>query len=131
MVVPYIRGIFRKICRIIKEFGICTTFRLQTVLWSILTKTKPKNEIWETENCIYNIPCKCRKKYMGDHLTPESLNTRMGEISKSKVTEHSWDDGNRIQWNKAEIIHKEEKRIIRNRKESVFNRTGHVNQAYT
>jgi hypothetical protein len=26
----------------------------------------------------------------------------MGEISKSKIAEHSWDEGHRIQWNKAD-----------------------------
>jgi hypothetical protein len=47
----------------------------------------------------------------------------MEKISKSKIAEHSWDEDHKIQWNKAEIINKEEKRIIRKLKESVFIRT--------
>jgi hypothetical protein len=31
------------------------------------------------------------------------------EISNSKIAEHSWDEEHRIQWEKAEIIHKGEK----------------------
>jgi hypothetical protein len=37
----------------------------------------------------------------------------MGEISKSKITKYLWEEDYRIQWNKAQNIHKEEKRIIR------------------
>jgi hypothetical protein len=93
-------------------------------------KTKPKNETEETKNCIYSIPCKCRKKYIGEtgrplntRITKHKCNTRMGEISKSKIAEHSRNEDHRIQWNKVEIMHKEEKRIIRKLKKSVFKRT--------
>jgi hypothetical protein len=44
----------------------------------------------------------------------------MEDVSKPKIAEHSWDEDHSIQWNKAEIIHKEEKRIIRKLKELVL-----------
>jgi hypothetical protein len=47
----------------------------------------------------------------------------MREISKSKTAEHSWDEDHGIQWDNAEITHKEEKRIIRKMEVSVFIRT--------
>jgi hypothetical protein len=82
------------------------------MLQGILTKTKPKNVILETKNCIYSIPCEGRKKYIGGttgpfntRITKHKCNTRMGQISKSEIAKHSWDEDYRIQWNKAEIIH--------------------------
>jgi hypothetical protein len=61
------------------------------------------------------------------HLTPESLSIngkiKMGEISKSKTAEYSWDEDYRIQWNKAEIIHKKENRITMKLKVLVSIRT--------
>jgi hypothetical protein len=55
----------------------------------------------------------------------------MGEISKSRTVEHSWDVDHRTECNKVETIHKEENSIIRKLKEeSVFIRTEEVvNQA--
>jgi hypothetical protein len=47
----------------------------------------------------------------------------MGEIYKSKIVERSWDEDHRVQWDKEEVTHKEEKRIIRKLKESIFIRT--------
>jgi hypothetical protein len=41
----------------------------------------------------------------------------MGELFKSRIAEHSWDEDHRKQWNMTEIIHKEENRIIRKLKE--------------
>jgi hypothetical protein len=34
----------------------------------------------------------------------------MGEITKSKIAEHSWDEDHRTQWDKTEILHKGESR---------------------
>jgi hypothetical protein len=38
----------------------------------------------------------------------------MGEISKSKIAEHSWDEENKIKLNKTEIIHKNKTGLLRN-----------------
>jgi hypothetical protein len=52
----------------------------------------------------------------------------MKEIPESKIAKHLWDDDRRIHWNKAEIIYKEENRIIRKMKVGIHqnNRTGHL-----
>lgn len=38
----------------------------------------------------------------------------------SKIAEYLWDEDHRIQWSKAQIIHKDKRRIIRKLKASVF-----------
>jgi hypothetical protein len=126
MVVPYIWGTSEKIGRIGKMRDMHSGHELCYVAYS---ETKSNNEVQETKNCRYSIPCECRKKCVGERgrpfntrITRHKCNTKMGEISKSKTAEHVYED-HRIQWNKAEIIHKEENRIIRKLKESVFIRT--------
>jgi hypothetical protein len=113
-----------------ENFGMVTAVRSQTMLQSIPTKNKPRNQIQETKNCIYNIPCECRKKYTGH--TGRPLNARiqnisaiqkMGEMSNSKVAEQLWDKDHSIKWNKAKIIHNKENSITRYLKETVFTRT--------
>jgi hypothetical protein len=65
----------------------------------------------------------CGKKYSSiggpeDHLIPESPNENVTQewekYQKSKLADHSWDEDHRIQWNRAEIIHKEGKSNIGN-----------------
>jgi hypothetical protein len=55
------------------------------VLWSIFTKTKSKNEIQETKNCIYSVPYKHRKKSVGE--TGRPLNTRISKHEPTQVWE--------------------------------------------
>lgn len=72
------RGMPGKVRAIGKIIVIGTPFRLQKSLRSTVTKSKPKNEILETRNCIHSIPCVCGKKCVRDtenHLSRESSNT--------------------------------------------------------
>jgi hypothetical protein len=39
---------------------------------------------------------------------------------KPKIAEHCWNEDYRIQWDKAEIIHKKDNKITRKLKKSVF-----------
>jgi hypothetical protein len=48
----------------------------------------------------------------------------MGEITKSKVGEYSWEEDHIIQQDKTEILHREGSRTSRNPKEIVLSRTG-------
>jgi hypothetical protein len=48
--------------------------------YGVLTKTKPKNKIQETKNCIHNIRREYRKKY---RATGRPLNTRIIEHKRS------------------------------------------------
>ena len=90
-------------------------------------RLRPPNQTQESKNCIYNIPCKCGKLYIGETYRPlqtrineHKRNTTNGEIDKCKIAEHSWEQKHRFQWGKANIISKEDNSRIRKLKESAF-----------
>ena len=119
-IISYAPGILEKLRRIGNKYGMRTAFRSRTTLGSILTKTRPPNQTQESKNWIYNIPCECRKRYIGETCRPvqtrineHKRNTTNGEIDKSKIVEHSWEKKHRFQWDKASIISKEENSRIR------------------
>ena len=71
--------------------------------------------------------CEYGKRYVGETCRPlktrvneHQRNTTNGEIDKSKIAEHSWEQKNRFQWDKASIISKEENSRIRKLKQSAF-----------
>ena len=85
------------------------------------------NQTKESKNCIYNILCEWWKRFIEETCRPlqtrvneHEWNTTNGEIDKSKIAEHSWEQKHRFQWNKASIINKEENSRIRKLKESAF-----------
>jgi hypothetical protein len=65
------------------------------------------------------------RKTPRNRITEHKCNIKMGAIFKSKKADHSMGEDHRIQWEKAEIIHREESRVIMKLKELVFIRTNH------
>ena len=68
----------------------------------------------QTKNVIYQIPCECDKFYIGETSRPLNVRIkehkdylRKGDFHKSKICQHSWDTGHRINFNNAKIIMKE------------------------
>ena len=126
-IIAYAPGISEKLSRIGNKYGIRRAFRSCTTLRSKLTKTRPLNQTQESKNCIYNIACECGKRYIGESCRPlqtrvneHKRNTTNGEVDKSKIAEHSWEQKHRFQRDKASIISKEENSRIRKLKESAF-----------
>jgi hypothetical protein len=39
------------------------------------------------------------RKTLNTRITKHKCNTKMGEISKSRIVEQSWDEDHRTQWN--------------------------------
>lgn len=114
LTIPYIRGVSEKIRRIGKQYNIRTSFKTQNTLRSILSHTKPMNTEQQTKNVIYQIPCECDKFYIGETSRPLNVRIkehkdylRKGDFHKSKICQHSWDTGHRINFNNAKIIMKE------------------------
>ena len=67
------------------------------------------------------------ERYIGEtcrllqtRVNEHKWNTTNGEIDKSKIAEHSWEQKHRFQWDKASIISTEENSRIRKLKESAF-----------
>jgi len=104
-----------------------TAFKPETTVRKLLTKTKPKNPTNDSRNCVYEIPCECGRKYIGE--TCRTLQTRVrehkacvkkGETEKSRLADHAWSEQHHIQWDKARVIHKEEGFKKRKLKEATF-----------
>ena len=73
------------------------------------------------------LTCECGKRNIGETRRPlltrvneHKRNTTNGEIDKSKIAKHSWEQKHRFQWDKASIINKEANSRIRKLKESAF-----------
>ena len=94
-------------------------------MWLIIKNATIPNT--KSKNCIYSIPCECGKRYIGKTFRPlqrreneQKGNTTNGEIDKSKIAEHSWEQKHRLQWDKASIISNKENSRFRKFKESAF-----------
>ncbi|PSN50520.1 hypothetical protein C0J52_14373, partial [Blattella germanica] len=109
-VIPNIPGVSEKLKKIVKKFGIRTAFKSYTTLCNI-QNTKPPNEQQANKNCVYNVPCECGIIYIGKtgrplqtRINEHKRNTRNGATQESKLAEHSWETGHRIQWEEYNIV---------------------------
>lgn len=125
LIIPYIPGFSEKIKRVAKHFNIRTIFKTENSLRSLLTRTKPENEIQKTKNCVQKIPCECGKFYIGETGRPLGIRVQEHikyvkncENSKSKISEHAWTNHHKIIWENAKIILKEERARKRKIKET-------------
>ena len=103
-----------KIRRIARKYNIKTAFRTQNTLRQQLSKTKPKNEEQESKNCIYSIPCECKRQYIGESKRPlkvrlneHKTNISKGDTANSKLAKHVWENEHRIKWDEVQVLHKE------------------------
>lgn len=132
MTLPYIKGISEKIRRIAKDYNIKVAFRSDKTLRSLLTKTKPENNLHK--NCIYQIPCECGEVYIGETKRPLDIrvkehktHTERGETSRSGIAEHSWSKEHRVRWSEASVVHTESHWKKRKFKEAAFIQTNSNN----
>ena len=79
--IPYAPGISEKL-RTGNKYDITTAYRSLITLRSILTETRPPNQTQKSKNCIYNIPCECGKRYIGETCRP--LQTRVNNNNNNK-----------------------------------------------
>ena len=120
-IIPYAPGISEKLRRLGNKYGTRTAFRSCCTLRRIFIETGPPDQTQESKNCIYNIPCECGRRYieatcwlLQTRVNEHKRNTANGEINKSKIAGHSWEQKHNS------IISKEENSRIRKLKESAF-----------
>jgi len=75
--IPYIRDTSEKFKRTGERFNIKTVFKSKYTLGNFFRKMKPNNDTLGRSQCIYRIPCKCRREHIGG--TSRSLNTKIRE----------------------------------------------------
>jgi predicted GIY-YIG superfamily endonuclease len=74
-------------------------------------KTKPKRDTQQTAQCVYSIPCKCGRSYIGETGRPLAVRLRVhrhnlkdGLLEKSKLAQHAYEEGHRVGWDEAKIL---------------------------
>ena len=82
-----------------------TAFKSASTLRTALVRVKDPIPIEQKSGVAYEVPCSCGKVYIGE--TKRTLETRMkehraaarlGQLEKSAVAEHAWQDGHTIDW---------------------------------
>jgi predicted GIY-YIG superfamily endonuclease len=77
--------------------------------------------------CIYSIHCECGRCYIGETGRPLGIriwehmnNLKQGLLEKSRLAEHAYEEGHRIQWKEAKTIQIEANNIYRKYKEAAL-----------
>ncbi|XP_072048371.1 uncharacterized protein [Amphiura filiformis] len=85
VVIPYVEGLAERLQRIFKKHNISTAIRPTNTLISLLVHPKDKQDIEQTNDVVYNIPCKrCDKSYVRE--TGRQFGTRLKEHKKDSET---------------------------------------------
>ena len=108
---PYMEGVSEDIRRVCRKFGLKVVFRSGLSIRSMLTRVKDTLGMEKRSKVVYQIPCSCGKKYIGE--TVRRLETRMkehrdacqkGALEKSALAEHAWQNHHPIKWEEATVI---------------------------
>jgi predicted GIY-YIG superfamily endonuclease len=125
--IPYVKGISEKFKRIGNQYNIRTVFRTKHTLRSSLVRTRPKRDPQQTAHCVYSIPCECGRRYIGETGRPMTVrirehmhNLKQGLIEKSKLAQHAYEEGHRVNWDEARVLEIESNSRYRKYKESAY-----------
>ena len=103
IMLPYVAGVSERIRKACRNYNIKVVFRSGPTFRSMLTKVKDALPVKMQANVVYEIPCTCRKVYIGE--TKRRLGTRLKEhkdacvrcqIDKSAIAEHAWAEDHSI-----------------------------------
>jgi hypothetical protein len=120
-----VKGISDKFKRIGNRYNIRTIFKTKYTLRNTLMRTRPMSDPQLTAHCIYNIPCKCGRSYVGK--TGRPLSVRIGEhkfslknvrLDKLKLAQRAFEEDHQLSWNEAKILQIEVNSRQRKYKES-------------
>jgi hypothetical protein len=82
-------------------------FKTIHTLRSSLKKTRPERDLQQMPQGVYSIPCEYGRSYIGQtgrslamRLREHSHNLKEGLLEKSKLTQHAYEEGHRIGWDK-------------------------------
>jgi hypothetical protein len=100
-------------------------FKSKHTLRSSFMKTRPERDPQQTAQCIYSIPCECGRRYIGETDRPLAVrprehrhNLQQGLLEKSKLSQHAYEEGNRVGWDDARVLEIESNSMYRKYKES-------------
>ena len=111
MVILYVAELSEQVRRVCRDYNIRTAFKSASTLRTTLVRVKDPIPIEKKSGVVYEVPCSCGKVYIGE--TKRFLKTRMkehraaarlGQLEKSAVAEHAWQDGHTIDWSDVRIL---------------------------
>ena len=94
MMLLYVAGVSERIRKAHRNYNIGVVFRSGPFFQSLLTKVKYPLLTKKKAKDVYEVPCMCRKVYIGE--TKRHLETRLKEAcirdqtDKSAIAEHAW-----------------------------------------
>jgi hypothetical protein len=87
-------------------------------------KTRPERDPQQTAQCIYTIPCKCGRSYIGETGRPLAMwlrehryNLGKGLLEKSKLDQQAYEGGHRVGCDNARFLEIESNSRYRKHKE--------------
>ncbi len=110
VMLPHTEGVSEDIRWVCRKFGLKDVFRSGLSSRSMLTRVKDTLAMEKRSKVVYQIPCSCGKKYIGE--TVRRLETRMkehrdacqkGTLEKSALAEHAWENRHPIKWEEATV----------------------------
>jgi hypothetical protein len=87
-------------------------------------RTRLERDPQQTTQCVYSIPCECGRRYIRETGRPLSVWLREhrhnleGHLDKSKLDQHAYEEGHRVDWDEARILEIESNSRYRKYKES-------------
>jgi hypothetical protein len=122
--ISYVKGVSEKF-KCIGNRHIRTIFRTKHTLRSSLMKTRPERDPLQRAQCIYSIPCEYGRSYIGETCRPLAMrprehrhNLQQGLLEKSKLAQHSSEEGHKVGWDDARVLEIESDSRYRKYKES-------------
>jgi hypothetical protein len=87
VIIPYVDDISEKFRRTGNRFNIRTIFKTKHKLRGTLTKTGPVRDDQGTKQCVYNVPCDCGIRYIGETSRPLEVQYNLIQrlLEKSKL----------------------------------------------
>jgi hypothetical protein len=77
-------------------------------------KPRPERDQQQMIQCVYSIPCVCGRSYIGEtgrllavQLHEHKHNLKEGLLEKSKLSQHAYEEGQRVGWDEAKILKNE------------------------
>ena len=122
---PYIEKVTDRIGKILKKRGIRTVFNASNKLHSRLVNVKDRPARLATAG-IYSIPCSCGLLYIGQ--TGRTVEERRREhirycklhqVDKSAIAQHSAETGHAVDFDKIDVLGREDRRLPRLIKEAI------------
>jgi hypothetical protein len=90
-----------------------------------MMKTRVDRDIQDTTQRVYRFPCKCgrfqfwRNRLLGVRIKEHRQNLRHSLMGKSKLAQHTYEEGQRMYWEEAKVLKIKPNNTCRKYKESV------------